>query len=147
MPRPGTPVIHPSMLTKTLRPIAERAQTGWCQLLRPASGQGVLDPETLTYSADAADLVWSGPCRFQPKARALANVVQAGEQPVTQSENQVSIPITAPEPKVNDLLKMIASSDPGIVRKVFRVVSVSFGDLQGERHLTCQDNETSRPAA
>lgn len=144
MPRPGTAVIHPALLEQ-LAPIAESAQVGTCRLLGSDGTPGVMDPDTLEYSSDAPTVVWEGPCRFQPRSRATAQVVAAGEQPVTLIENQVTIPLTAPEPVVGQLLQMVDSTDSALIGKTFRISNVAFGDLQAERHLTVEDNETSRP--
>jgi hypothetical protein len=124
-----------------IRSVAERAQLGRCQLLRPVTEQ-VMDPVTLEYTSEPPQLLGETSCRYQSKSRAAANVVPAGEQPMTLTENQVTIPITAPTVKVGDLMKMTTTADPRLLGRVFRIVSVVFGEYQAERHLMCEDNET-----
>lgn len=145
-PRPGTPVIHPQMLG-SLAPVAESAQTGRGQLLEPGSGAGTVDEDTLKYTAAAATVVWAGSCRFQTRSRTSPREVDSGEEPVTLIENQLTIPLSAPEPRVGQLFRMVTSSDSALAGKVFRIVNVAMAELQIERHLTVEDNETNpRPS-
>lgn len=143
MPRPGTPVIHP-LMAEHLAPVAESAQTGTGQLIEPGS-TGTVDPQTLKYTTAAGDVLWTGSCRFQTRSRTSPREVDSGEEQVTLIENQLTIPLSAPEPRVGQLFKMLTSSDTALAGKVFRITNVAMAELQLERHLTVEDNETNRP--
>ncbi len=143
MPRPGTPVIHPQMLD-AIRPVAEAAMRGTCRLLRPSGPPLVMDEETLRLRPRPTELLWEGPCRYQPRSDTTNRTLQAGERPVTTTQNQLTIPWSAPEAHVDDEIEMCTSADPTVIWKRFRVVNVAFGEYQAERHLSVQDYETPR---
>lgn len=140
MPRPGTPVVHPRMLD-SLRTVAQGAQSGTCQLLRPSDAPPALNPSTLAYEPGPPVVLWSGPCRVQPQSRSGAQVVDAAGEQVTLSGYQVTVPISAGQVVVDDLVLITASADPQLVGRTLRVTDVSYGDLQAERHLDCEDDQ------
>lgn len=143
MPLPGTRVIHPRMLEQ-IRAVAEGAMNGQGRLLRPSGEQGVYDPDTMQLAPPTPELIWEGPCRYQPRSDTSNRTFDAGGRPMTVTGNQLTLPWDSDEAHVDDLWEMTSSNDPTLVGKRFRVVQVSFGEYQAERHLNVEDYETPR---
>lgn len=140
MPRPGSTVVHPRMLDH-LRPIPESAMAGTCELQRPAGGEQVLDDTTGTYDAAAPSVLWTGPCRVQPRSRSVVSDVEAGGEMVTLADYQVTVPVSATAVGVDDLVHVLTSVDPQLAGKTLRITDVATGDYQLERQLTCEDDQ------
>lgn len=140
MPRPGSAIVHPGMLDR-LRPVAEGAMAGTCELLRPSTGERALDDTTGTYVAAPPTVLWTGPCRVQPRSRSVASDVEAGGEMVTLADYQVTVPVSAPAVGVDDLVRVLTSVDPQLADKTLRITDVATGDYQLERQLTCEDDQ------
>lgn len=142
MPRPGTPTVHPLMLDG-IRSVAEAFMNGTGRLVRPSRQDPSIDPVTLQLTEADLEVIWEGPCRYQPNATTDRRVV-AGENLNTTTRSQLTLPWAAAEARVDDLWVMTGSNDAAMVGKSFRVIEVAFGEFQAERHLTVEDYETPR---
>jgi hypothetical protein len=127
-----------------IREVAEGAMNGEGQLLRLPGPPLVMDEESLRLTEREPVLIWAGPCRYQPRSDTTDRTALAGDQPMTTTKNQLTLPWSSDEAHVDDIWLMTASNDPTLVGKQFRVTQVSFGEYQAERHLTVQDYETPR---
>lgn len=72
--------------------------------------------------------------------RAIGRGDQVGGRTVEVQMYQVSIPVAAPEPQINDQIVITANpDDPYLVGKTLRVVEVRLGSLLWQRDMTCEE--------
>lgn len=137
MPRPNTPVI-PDNWDAHHRPVAENAMTSTGQLLRPSSTATFDETTGRSVYPDPAEL-WTGPVRVQRIAR-RGGGIEAGDRSVEIQLYQVSIPISAPEPQVNDQIVITAiGDDPALPGKVLRIAEVRIGSNVWQRDMTAEE--------
>lgn len=114
--------------TVAVRPLAQAYAEGnmiaMVKVTRPTAP--VFDRDTGGLAAMGADSV-----RYEGKARvySVTGPVQyaLGDEPTFYSSTFVSIPITAPIPRVDDVVEILSHPDPNIVGRSFRVQDVEAG--------------------
>lgn len=127
-----------------IRARVEAAMTYTVQILR---GQlGTLDPSTGLVGGLSDDSeIYNGIARV--RTIGSSGTVNIGGAEVAVRTVVVSIPITAPVPHVDDLLKVLTDgqSDTDADTRIFRIVGVDGGSLFGDaRRMTCSGWYNSR---
>lgn len=136
MPRPGTPLIHPAM-TGQVQAIAQAAMTDHGTVTRGTTR--TFDETTMTYTTGGGAVQFDGPCRIQPVPQRDHVIDSVGDN-VTLRRYSVSIPATATDLQVDDHFTATASTDPLLIGRPLRVVDVTGGTYEGQRHLMCFDD-------
>lgn len=114
--------------TVAVRPLAQAYAEGnmiaMVKVTRPSVP--VFDRETGGLAAMGSDAT-----RYEGKGRVynVTGPVQysMGDEPQYFSSTFVSIPITAPKPRVDDVVEILSHPDPNIVGREFRVQDVEAG--------------------
>lgn len=109
-----------------------------CTVTRASTSPPVYDPVTMQYTPAAPTAVFTGACWVRP-AQAGANVVEAGDEPVTLRTFLVSLPWDCPTVEVDDMLTVTASLDPRLVGRPLRVVAVAYSTAHVRRQITVED--------
>jgi hypothetical protein len=137
MPRPNSPVI-PDGWEAHHRPVAEATMTATCTVARVLAGtfNGVEGKSAYPTPSN----IYTGACRVQAASR-FALLAQAGEKPTTTRHYLVSIPLSATQPQVNDLVTVTAATDAALVGLRLIVTDIKGGSLVWERDLVCEVHE------
>lgn len=117
--------VHPMTLDTAIARFRRRQQDLFRDeaiLLRPATS-GVLDPGTDAYTPNAATVVYSGPCLFQPEQLAGTDAV-IGDEQVRKRRTRVTFPADT-DIHVDDVVAPSKSTyDSSLVEATFRVTDV-----------------------
>lgn len=145
MPRPGTPVIHPS-LGVHLRGVDEAAMPDECTITRASTLPNVFDSDTGRSVPPIATLVWSGRCRVE--ARQTVQVAGVGDEPVTLRAYDIAVPVDVDLAVVDDTLGVLvddvftltSSRSTWLIDRPLRITDVTGDTVETERHLVCEDH-------
>jgi hypothetical protein len=139
MPRPGTPVIHPSMLD-TVTGWAARGRIDECVITR--EGPAVWDPDTNVDTAATAT-VYEGSILIQDVRPSSESRSQPfGDQPVVTSSYFASIDAAAADIHVEDIVTVTASADPDLLGRTLRVTEVRLDSFHVRRRLLLEETTT-----
>lgn len=114
----------------------ELAMTSTIQIMR--GDLGVMDPNTLLVSGITnVTTIYTGKAHIHNVNG--AGMITVGDAPIDTRTVAISIPISAPVPRQNDLVKVTVDSDPDLPNRIFRVMDVNVGGLLNSCHvMTCQ---------
>lgn len=120
------------------RAAAEALMDCTCTIRNP-DGEPVYDRDSGQEVPQPGSVVYAGPCRVQ-----VPNVVEenpdAGERAWTVQAAIVSIPVTATEPKVDDLVTIDAAAlDEALVGVRYRVSAEHHKSHATARRLRCEE--------
>ncbi|HET7386851.1 MAG TPA: DUF6093 family protein [Nocardioidaceae bacterium] len=114
---------------------AERLMTDTCTITRPdPDTPPVFDDATGTYTTPTVT-VYEGKCRVRPTN--VDRTVEAGDVRVHLWHSVISVPISVSGVQVNDTVTITASTDPGLVGKVYTVGNIDLGTAITARRLGC----------
>lgn len=119
---------------------AESLMQDSCTITRAGSGTSTFDPATGTYTDPASTTVYTGKCRVKPR-NLVDRTVQAGEQQVSLWSFEVSVPVSATDVDLDDVVTVTGSIDPSLVGRTLRVRSVARGTFLTARRLDCEEAE------
>lgn len=136
MPLPNSRVI-PAGWSAHHRPAAESTMTATCDITRPATGRGTLNPTTGTVTNASTSIGVDVPCRVQAAA-STDRSTQTGEQEVTFRKYMVAVPADL-DPHVDDIVTITAAVDTDLIGRALRVLDVLYGSEVWQRTLTCVD--------
>lgn len=119
--------------------LAEALMQDSCTITR-AGGGSSFDPATGTYTDPASTTVYTGKCRVKPR-NLVDRTVQAGEQQVSLWPFEVSVPVSATDVDLDDVVTVTGSIDPSLVGRTLRVRSVARGTFLTARRLDCEEAE------
>lgn len=114
----------------------EMAMTSTVQILR--GDLGGLDETTLLVTGlTNATTIYQGKAHIHSVNG--AGIIPIGETNVDTRTVQISIPLTAPVPHRDDLVKVVNDGDPDLPNRIFRVMDLQAGGLLNAFHqMTCQ---------
>jgi hypothetical protein len=128
--RPGSAMVHPSMLAR-VEAVTARSMTARCVVTRAAASEPSYDPATGVATYPTAVQVWDGPCRVQPEK--VGNPTdRVGEQEITVRSYTVLLPRGAVV-DLGDTVTATVAVDPELVGRPLHVVDVMPSSLQVER--------------
>ena len=136
MPLPSTRLI-PARWSEHHQPAAESTMTARCDITRPSTGRGTLNPATGTVTNPSTAIAADVPCRVQAAA-STDRSTQTGEQEVTFRKYMVAITADL-DVLVDDVVTVTESIDPHLVGRALRVLDVLYGSEVWQRTLTCVD--------
>jgi hypothetical protein len=111
--------------------------TDACIITRGVGAQ-TYDDATDTYVTLPGEVLYAGRCRVKPRDN-TGRDVEAGEQSVALFRYVVSVPISAIEFDVNDVVKVTASVlDPALDGLELRVTQPTLGSQITARRLGCE---------
>jgi hypothetical protein len=128
-----------------LRHHAESLMGDTCGIRGPGT-EPVFDPATGTYTSTDGDVVYEGKCRLRPPST-VATVVVVGEQPVSLRSFDLTLPWETTGVAVGQQVTMLASGDPHLVGRIFRVVDVLGGTQTVQRRCRVEDTLDRAPWA
>ena len=117
---------------------AEHLMTDTCTITR-ANGDPTYNPSTLTYTPATPTTVYSGKCRVKPSVLSGNTTVQAGEERVALWPFSVSVPFSATDVELDDIVTVTASADASLVGRPLRVRSIARGTNVTARRLDCEE--------
>lgn len=121
------------------RRAAEALMVDACTITRSTATQ-TLDTASGEYVTTPAETVYAGPCRVKPSDN-TDRVVDAGGQAVSLFPFVVSLPISAVQHEVDDVVTVTTSQlDPALAGLVLRVRQVLAGSHMTARRLGCERN-------
>lgn len=109
-----------------------------CTVTRGGAGEPTFDPATRLHADPAASPVYTGKCRVKPPTTQVSRV-EAGDVLVAAQWFTVSVPASVTGLKRDDVVRVTASQDPGLVNRRLRVVQVDAGTHVTARRLTCEE--------
>lgn len=121
------------------RAVAEALMIDTCTSSRPGVGH-TTDPTTGAVAYTGASL-YSGKCRVQMMTGVRGDALeQAGERAWAVQSAIISLPISAVEHRVGDLVTVTASGlDPQLTNRLYRVQDVTHKTFLTARRLICQE--------
>lgn len=88
-----------------------------------STGELGMAPDSVVYEGKARVYGVTGPATYA-----------LGDEPQYYSSTFVSIPLSAPKPRIDDVVKIISHPDPGLVGRLFRVQDVEAGGQMPVAH-------------
>jgi hypothetical protein len=140
MPLPNTRVVHRAFQAHHA-PVAEAVMTATVSFVRPETTPGTPTfDEVAGRSIFAAPTdVYSGPCRLQRSPGVASKQPTVGDREVTIREYVVSLPVSVPLIKVNDIGTITACpDDPQLAGQQMRVRDPRHGSILWQRDLLCE---------
>jgi hypothetical protein len=117
---------------------AESAMTEKIVIARPSTPS--FNSTTGTLTAHSNSTIYSGKARVYPMQGPQVSVL--GEETIVYRQTSVSIPNSAPTPKVGDLIVIKASNTKGLINQQLRVLDVALGGaISPVQNMTCQNVE------
>ncbi len=98
---------------------------------------GTLDTATgLVGGLSGAETVYSGKARIRPLSQPTPVSLGGGE--IAQRDTVISIPIDAPVPHRDDLIRVVSDDDVDLDTRIFRVLGADGGGIFGDaRRVGC----------
>lgn len=137
MPLPNTRVI-PTGWEDHHAPVAEGGMTAACLITRQAT-EGQTPPfsqQTGRTRYPPPVEIYRGACEIE-RGPTQAAAHDIGSREVTVRQVVVSIPLSAQQPKVRDMVEVLEATDPQVVGLKFIVEEIRPGSLTWERDLLC----------
>lgn len=125
------------------QPVAAGAMTAECVITRldTTSPPAAYNPATGRTAYPPAATVHAGPCRVQRQTRSQENAHNVGARSVTSRRYLVSLPVAAPQIRVNDIVTITGATDAQTVGKTLRVTDVRGGSILWQHDLACEEWE------
>lgn len=117
---------------------AERLMVDTCRIERKSTDAPVFDAATGDYTTSSPTLIYDGKCKVSPTG--AAQVVQAGQEPVSLWPFTVAVPVSATGILLLDTVIVTASEDADLLDKELVVRDVSMGSAIVERRLGAELN-------
>jgi hypothetical protein len=137
MPRPGTQVI-PTGWAAYHRPTAEATMTDTVELRRPSSASVFDEAAGSSAYPDPTTLATTS-ARIQRLPR-RGGSDDVGDRAVVVQLYQVSLPVSAPEVRIDDQVYVTtAATDPQLVGVLLTVREVRLGSQVWQRDLMCEE--------
>ena len=124
--------------TASGRTAAEGLMTDTCTITR-ANGEPTYNPSTLTYTTPTPTTVYTGKCRVKPSVLSGNTTVQAGEERVALWPFSISVPFSATDVELDDIVTVTSSADASLVGRPLRVRSIARGTNVTARRLDCEE--------
>jgi hypothetical protein len=105
-----------------LRQMAESLMTATCRITRLPDERGTMDPDTLQYAEQDAELIYEGKCRVQDRRDGDASE-DAGERRQHLSGRELQLPVAGTEDvSVRDIVTILTNpEDEALVDREFTV--------------------------
>jgi hypothetical protein len=117
--------------------LAESLMVDTCTITRN-DGDPVFNTTTGTYTQPTTT-VYTGKCRVKPSVLSGNTTVQAGEERVALWPYSVSVPVSATDVELDDIVTVTASADASLVDVTLRVRSIARGTFITARRLDCEE--------
>lgn len=126
-------------------PVAEGGMTAQCVVTRRPSTERGWDEAAGRSVYPPAEQVYAGPFRLQRGGASASRGTVAGGTVETERDYQVSLPLAAPELRVNDRVECVDAVDPQAVGLVLRIAELRGGSLVWQRdYMAVRWEETTR---
>lgn len=141
---PGLPnaAVIPAGWEAAHAPVANAVMTATCTVtrLQSTAGQPTYDDVTGRSVYPAATTVYTGQCRMQRASRPVgAGAAVIGDKMTPTYGYVLSIPLTAAELQVNDVVTIDAATDDEFEGHTFTVVETRGGSLVWQRDYGCEE--------